>query len=332
MSVYAPLLGHLWHTLEAYRLDPRQVIDAGKYRPGDASLSSRRISFAEYSAMIERAVELIGDPALGVRSARFFHPSYLGALGHAWMASACLRTALHRVARFRRMFNEQVQLEVQESPGLVRLVYWMQQPIGVPDVLGDAHVANLLQLCRFNFGPALEPVEITLTLTEPLDPAPWVEHYGPVVRFGQRENSLSISAGDADTVLTGSNPELVELHEQMIERYLMTLDRDNIVDRIRLELINQLPSGRVTEDDLAEQLHMSKRTLHRKLRENQETFRSVLEQVRKNLAKRYIRDPEFSITEVAFLLGYNDTSAFSRAFRSWFDRTPTEARDAVRAA
>jgi AraC-like DNA-binding protein len=91
--------------------------------------------------------------------------------------------------------------------------------------------------------------------------------------------------------------------------------------------MDALPSGRVTEDDVARTLNMSKRTLHRKLNENRETFRSILVQVRKDLARYYVRKPDFSITEIAFLLGYADTSAFSRAFRSWFGHSPTKARE-----
>ena len=82
---------------------------------------------------------------------------------------------------------------------------------------------------------------------------------------------------------------------------------------------------------MARALNMSKRTLHRKLRENDETFRSLLVQVRMDLAERYIRTPDYSITEIAFLLGFTDTSAFSRAFRKWFDRSPTQAREQYRA-
>jgi AraC-like DNA-binding protein len=79
-------------------------------------------------------------------------------------------------------------------------------------------------------------------------------------------------------------------------------------------------------------LNISKRTLHRKLRENDETFRSLLLQVRRDLAERYIDNPDYSVTEIAFLLGYNDTSAFSRAFRNWFGYSPTQARGREKAA
>jgi len=332
MSIYTPLLGHLWKTLESYGVDPVEIIDEKHYRPTDASLTFRRVLFSDYDAMLTRAVDVVGDPAMGVRSARFFNPSYLGALGLAWMASSSLRTAMHRAARLRRMFNEQILLELVESPDRVRLVYRMTQPFSSPDVIGDAHVANLLQLCRIIYGPDLQPLEVTLSLPAPADPEPWLAHYGPAVRFGQEDNSFTISAKDADTPLTGSNPELVAIHEEVIERYLMKLDRNNILNRIRLHLMDELPSGRVTEGDMAKTLNMSKRTLHRKLQDNQETFGSILAQVRQDLATRYVRNPEFSITEIAFLLGYNDTSAFSRAFRNWFGRSPTDARMRAEAA
>lgn len=69
-----------------------------------------------------------------------------------------------------------------------------------------------------------------------------------------------------------------------------------------------------------------------KLRENDETFRSLLLQVRRGLAERYIGNEDYSVTEIAFLLGYNDTSAFSRAFRNWFGRSPTQVREENKAA
>jgi AraC-like DNA-binding protein len=326
MSVYAPLLGHLWKTLESYGVDPRLVIDKAQYRPDDASLGARRIVFAQYDATLARAVALVGDPAIGVRSARFFNPSYLGALGLAWMASSSLREAMNRAARLRSMFNEQIVLEVTERADEVRLTYRLNQPTLIPHELGDAHVANLLQLCRIIYGQELMPEDVALTLPTPADPEPWTAHYGPVVRFGQNKNSFAISTEDADVPLTGSNPELVAIHEEVIKRHLLNLDRNNILNRIRLKLMDALPSGRVTEEGMAEAMNMSKRTLHRRLRENNETFRSILTQVRQDLANRYIRDPSFSMTEIAFMLGYTDTSAFSRAFRNWFGHAPTHAR------
>ena len=332
MSVYAPLLGSLWRTLESYGLDPVQVIDESHYRPGENSSYAERVSFAEYDDSLARAAALIRDPAVGIRSAQFIHPSHLGAFGHAWLASSCLRTALLRAERFTRMFNEQIEMRVNELPDRVRVSYRMLREPTRPDLVGDSLLANLLQLCRMNFGEKLKPVEIRLKRSEPPDSSPWLEYFGTIVCFGQAENSLAISASDADTPLTGSNSELVTVHEEVIRRHLMKLDRNNVLNRSRIGIMEQLPSGRVTQDALADVLNMSKRTLHRKLRENDETFRSLLTQVRMDLAERYISNDHYSFTEIAFLLGYTDSSAFSRAFRSWFGYSPTQARARNRAA
>ena len=332
MSVYAPLLGNLWLTLESYGLDPGRVIDEAYFRPGQTRLHAERVSFAEYDTALARAAALVKDPAVGIRAAQFMHPSHLGALGHAWLASSSLRTALFRAKRYHRMVNEQIEMKLKEIPNSVRVSYRMLQQPTHPDLFGDALLANLLKLCRINFGSKLVPVEVKLKRQEPLDPEPWFRYFGTAICFDQTEDSLSISAADADAPLTGSNSELVAVHEEVIRRHLMRLDRNNILNRTRLRIMEQLPSGRVTEDGLARELNMSKRTLHRKLRENDETFRSLLGKVRMDLAERYIRNDDYSFTEIAFLLGYADSSVFSRAFRAWFGNSPTQAREQNKAA
>jgi AraC-like DNA-binding protein len=104
------------------------------------------------------------------------------------------------------------------------------------------------------------------------------------------------------------------------------MDRSGLVYRARAVLVQELPTGRVTEEGLAERLNMTQRTLQRRLRDEGETFRSLLTQVRKDLAKHYVQEPDYRITEIAFLLGFSDSSAFSRAYRDWFGESPTMTR------
>ncbi len=111
----------------------------------------------------------------------------------------------------------------------------------------------------------------------------------------------------------------------MIE-YLGKLDKDNIIDRGTAVIIDMLPSGGVADEKVAGQLNMSVRSLQRRLKEAGTTFRTLLEAVRKDLAATYIRDPDIELVEVAFLLGFSDQSAFSRAFKRWTGCSPSEAR------
>lgn len=327
MSVYAPLLGNLWMTLEAYGVDPRRVIDEPLYRPGQPSNDGDRISFADYDRTLARAASLIDDPAVGLYASEYLHPSHLGALGYAWLSSSSLRAALKRAERFGRMYNEHVELRLDESSNGIRASYRMLSRVTHPELVGDAQLAGLLRLCRINFGESLMPSEVSLKRPEPPDPGAWIRIFGKNVRFGQSCNSLTIENSDADKPLTGSNADLVAIHEEVLRRHLLKLDRNSILNRARVKIMEQLPSGRVTEDTLARSLNVSKRTLHRKLRENNASFRHLLRQVREDLARLYLKNLDYSITEIAFLLGYSDTSSFTRAFNEWFGISPSTARE-----
>jgi AraC-like DNA-binding protein len=162
--------------------------------------------------------------------------------------------------------------------------------------------------------------------SKPGDPKPWHDCFGVEVQFDQAENSLAISYKDATKQLTGSSPMMVALHEDIIKRQIAELDRSDIINRALVVIMDQLPSGAVSENSVAQSLNMTKRTLHRKLVENGLSFRSLLTSVRKELVQRYIKEPAYSITEISFLMGYNDTSAFSRAFKRWHGLSPTQAR------
>jgi AraC-like DNA-binding protein len=321
------MLGILWRTAESYHVDPGLAIDASLYRPDRKTLLVERIRFAEFDNALARLADLVKDPAVGIRTARFLHPSYFGALGHAWLVSLNLRSALKRVERFQALLDENSNIQVRELPDRVRVIYQTHREQTCPEVLDDMHQAQLLSMCRLNFGAGLEPVEVNLKRPAPPDPRPWLEFFGPVIRFAQPEVTLAISNAQADTPLPVANSELAELHDASIRQHLLKLNQNNILNQGRMRLADQLPSGRVTENDLARALNMSTRTLHRKLREKNETFRSLLEQVRTDLAGRYIRNRNYNITEIAFLLGYTDISAFSRAFKGWFGHSPTEARE-----
>ncbi|MBT8371214.1 MAG: helix-turn-helix transcriptional regulator, partial [Desulfobacterales bacterium] len=101
---------------------------------------------------------------------------------------------------------------------------------------------------------------------------------------------------------------------------------NNIVDRVTAVIVDMLPSGGIADEKIAESLNMSVRSLQRRLKEVGTTFRGILDMVRKDLAETYVLDPEIELVEIAFLLGFSDQSAFSRAFRRWTGNSPSEAR------
>lgn len=224
------------------------------------------------------------------------------------------------------MYDERIEMLVSEEPGVLKVEYLSDLSSPVPEIIADSQLACLLVMCRLNFGDRLVPAYVRMCRSSPPDPEPWHEFFGVEVQFNQNENSLAIRNQDANKQLTGSSPMLVALHEDVIRRQISELDRSDILNRTLVTIMEQLPSGGVSETSVAEALNMTKRTLHRKLVEKGISFRSLLASIRKELLQRYINEPAYSITEISFLLGYTDTSAFSRAFRRWHGKSPTEAR------
>jgi AraC-like DNA-binding protein len=148
------------------------------------------------------------------------------------------------------------------------------------------------------------------------------------VRFGAERNTLLLSAETVDRPLVGGNPQLAQLHDQVIVQYLARLDRNDIVQRTRAAILDGLQSGRLSDEQVAGALHLSVRSLQRRLEEGGTNFRRLVDDTRRDVAQAYIRDRNVSLGEIAFLLGFSDASAFSRAYRRWTGKSPTDARAA----
>ena len=326
MTVYAPLIGILWRTMEANGFDPALIIPEKIYRPGAEPPMGDRIALEVFEGLLTRAIELAGDPTIGLCAANQIHPSHLGALGHAWMASPSLRTAIMRAQRFHRMLHEQLTMHVSEPAGFLQVEYRQPGNLPIRSEQADVRLGSLLHLCRFNFGVDLVPAYVSMRRPEPTNPAPWTRFFGTPVRFGAAIDCLAFHVQDADKPLTVSSPRLVSVTEDIMVRYLAGLDRAKIADRARAVLLDLLPSGHISEQSVAGELHITHRTLRNRLRKEETTFRSLLTDLRKDLARSYLSGPSYSITEISFLLGYANTSSFARAFRSWFGSSPSEYR------
>jgi AraC-like DNA-binding protein len=325
-TVYRPFLGALWRAMESYGLNPEQVIDPAIYSPDAYSAPSERLAIRQQDDIYLRALAASGDPAVGIRMGEHLLPSHFGALGHAWLASSTLRTALQRTQRFARMMNERMEFVLDTLPEALRVSVRADIDTRCPEMRADFQVSCLVTMCRYASGASFVPARVQLRRAEPTDRSAWDRFFGIEVRFGQPVNALSIPLAAADRRSTGSNPALVALHEEVIERSLAQLDRGAIGNRARFAITDQLPSGGISEDTVAQALNVSTRSLHRKLKNEGLAFNTLLQDVRQRLARKYIDEPGYRVTEIAFLLGYADPSAFSRAFRAWFGVSPTEAR------
>jgi AraC-like DNA-binding protein len=316
----------LWKLIEANGHDPGALFRDAGINPNLLNKPGTRVPYASVNKIWAKAAGIVDDPCFGLKVDKFWHPSYLHALGYAWLASHTLREALARFVRYLRIVSEKGFLELKEGPDGFSLVFSLELlGMRIPAQV-DMAMAMGLHMCRLNFGENLNPIAVKFVHPEPDCSGEYLALFKAPVQFSADNDSMTLSPADVDKYLMGANPQLAGLNDQVMIEYLGKLEKDDIIDRVTAAIIDMLPSGGVADEKVAAQLNMSVRSLQRRLKEVGTTFRTLLETVRKDLAATYVCDPDIELVEVAFLLGFSDQSAFSRAFKRWTGKSPSEAR------
>jgi AraC-like DNA-binding protein len=145
------------------------------------------------------------------------------------------------------------------------------------------------------------------------------------LRFGAEQNRLIFDSDSIERQLETGNPELARQSDAISSRYLARIERFNIVARVREVLTQRLRDREPSQEEVAEILNVSARTLQRKLGDSGTTFKEILDETRHALALAYLSVPH-SVSETTFLLGFSCTSSFTRAFRRWTGLSPSDWR------
>lgn len=302
-------------------IDPRVTADPGL-----------RIPTAQWDALMRRAVPLIADPAFGLRAARCWHPSNLGALGHAWLAATSLRAGLELLVRYWKIIGGRWVPALRATHDEV--AFELHDPyadeVAAP-IATDITFALVLDMCRMNYGAALRPLRVELLRAKPPHHEEHTAFYGCPVRFAALRRALVLRRGDAERALPSSNRRIALALDRLIAEELARLDRGDLPARCRAILLEALAGGVPAESEMARRLHMSRRSLQRKLAARGTTFKRLVEDTRRELALRLVEDAQRSFADITFELGFSQQSAFTRAFRRWSGASPSEWR-ASRAA
>jgi len=291
-----------------------------------------RFSFQAVTRLWGLARDVIDDPCFGIKVASFWHPTSLHALGYSWLASNSLGEAFERTARYVRIVNTGAKGALQfkkadDAYGLI-LDPSKMKPRPLPVAI-EASLAMLMIMCRAAYGEGLRPIRVTYQHPEPESTDCFGVFFNAPVSFSQPETALWLDADVVTAPLATANPELVRINDQIVTDYLAQLDRHDITMQVRAKLIERLPSGQVTEEEIAESIHVSQRSLQRKLKEQGLSFTQLLADTRSELGLQYVRDPQRSFNEIAFLLGFSEPGNFSRAFKRWHGKSPSQYRDSV---
>lgn len=238
-------------------------------------------------------------------------------------ASATVGEGIARFARFFRLIADAVCLDVESGGGEQRLCLRMADGGPVPPVYVDYVFAALVGRIRLRIRPELAVLRVDLRQPEPLAAAAYPEVFRAPVVFGSLADRLCFTPAEWGARLATADPALAGLledHASILAERVPQLTVGFQAD-VQRALTAALPEGGSVAA-VARGLHVSVRTLQRRLDAGGTTFRELADRVRARLAEEYLGDPSVSTVEVAFLLGFSDQTSFNRAFRRWTGESP----------
>ncbi len=278
----------------------------------------------------ELAVQVSGDPAIGLRVSRFVSPTTFHALGYALVASGSLREVFERIVRYHQVVSDALELHLSRDHDryCFTLTVPESNPAPAPEAI-DAFAAIYVRTCRNRLGREYAPLAVYLRRPQPEDPHPWHKVFRAPVYFSAAQDRLEFALDDFDSHLDDANPELAEHNPTELRRSLAQLKPLTWERKVRDTIEAHLPEGEPDAELIAQALHLSLRSLQRHLADEGCRFDTLLNESRENLALLHLRDPQCSLSEISYLLGFADTSSFSRAFKRWTGMTPGQFRDGL---
>jgi AraC-like DNA-binding protein len=293
------------------------------FRHGTVSLTPEQF-YRCWTVMEETA----GDPAVAVRlaermSTETFQPPVFAAL-----CSPDLRRAAERISVHKRLIGPQ-RLLLGAGDELRLTMEWPDHPAPPPSLVAY-ELGFWVALARLATRRRIVPARIAMP-GPPSGPAAeaWRGYLGVPFSTGDAA-VVTFTAADARLPFLTADAAMWQAFAPDLRRRLADLDRaESTADRVRAVLVELLPAGEGTARGVARRLALSSRTLQRRLAAERTTFQAVLEDTRHALARDYLHRRDVSITEIAFLLGYDEPSSFYRAFRHWSGTTPQQARQAA---
>lgn len=306
---------------------PADVLSLARL-PGDLfARQGSSLSPAEYFALWRGLEQAAGDEELALKLAQVMSVEAFDPALFACLCSPDLNTALQRLAQYKRLIGPlNMAVDIQSDRTLVTLAcYGHTEPI--PRSLGVSELVFFTQLARLATRERIEPLTAS-SPDLPVNLSAYKAYLGCALAASE-QIQIGFSAHDAKRPFLTENMAMWAAFEPGLNTRLSALDAQaSMVDRVRAVLLETLPVGSSTLDAVAQRLALSKRSLQRQLAHESLGYQEVLNQVRQELALHYLSRTDISPGEISWLLGFQESNSFIRAFRGWTGSTPAAYRKA----
>jgi AraC-like DNA-binding protein len=328
MTISATMLRLFVEALDELRVDSRQVLETCGLDPAVVRDPEAGIDRDDFERIWLTARELSGDACIGLHAGANIHPHAVNLFGYLMLSSASLGAGIARVARYQRVLSDVPWMEMLEEGDPTR--------IRVGALMGGAEFQALHSEYLAAFIPrvmswisevAIVPHEVRFRHEARGVHSEYASVLRCPVHFGAAHSELVFRQAALTRSSLHAEESIARLHEEHAERLLARRGEGELSFRVRCLLSEYLESGETSLASVARRLGMSARSLQRRLAEEGTSFRSLLDELRREVAREYLERNRVPIAGVAHLAGFSDVSAFTRATTRWFGETPARLRE-----
>ncbi len=324
--IRAAALSNFSDVAQQMGLAPRAMLREAGLDPDALSDPDIRVPAASVMRLLEAAAVRSGCETFGLRMAETRRLSDFGAVSLLIAHQPTLREALETTMRYRHLMNDALVMSVEEFGDLVVLREELVIEEAAPTRQAyELAIGALFRMFNALLGPRWRAHGIRFTHSRPADVSVHGRMFGPNVQFDSDFNGIVCSASDLDAPNPAADPLLAQYARQFVEG-MGARNVRSVARQVREAAYLLMPLGRASIGQIAKAMGMNVRTLQRRLAAEDAEFSLLLNEVRRDLAVRYLANPTYSKTEIARLLGYGQLSSFTRWFIGEFGAPPTRWR------
>jgi AraC-like DNA-binding protein len=320
--VRARSLNGYFQVVRRLGFNPAEALRQAGLDPANLADPEQLVPVAATCQLMEITAISAVCPTLGLQMAEVRQELDFGVLGLLLAHKRTLREVLQAIIQYRHLLNQAlaIELESEDDMVVIREEVIADSPLPLRQA-NELALGVLARTCSALLGAHWKPRAVNFTHAAPADASLHRRFFGCPLVFNSDFNGIVCAAADLDRPNPNADPELVRYAESLAEP-LNVSGPDAIVQEVRRAIYLLLPLERASVEQVAEHLHFSVRTLQRQLEGADSSFSELVEEVRHNLAVRYMMNPSYRIGRVAALLGYTRQASFTRWFIAGFGMTP----------
>ncbi|MEM6929101.1 MAG: AraC family transcriptional regulator ligand-binding domain-containing protein [Myxococcota bacterium] len=311
-------------------IDARAMLRSIGLEPDGELDVTERVGEQAYYDLLERIVaQMEHGEELPLKVGSLMRPDDYGALGLAWKSAPSIRASQERVLRFCQLCTDNMTYELRDVPGGAEYVLhrFGDRRLGLR-LSNESTLTSTTSLIRQTSSARFRPEAVFVQHGPPRSTAAHLRYFGCPVHFGASRDALRISDRALSTPNHLADEGIFRYVSGHLEKAIEDVEgpAEGIETLVRRAVSRSLSDGVPRMAVIAKRLAMSERTLQRRLAHADLSFKGLVDTTRRQLAETLLRQREYSLSDVAFLTGFSEHSAFTRAFKRWAGQTPRAFR------